>query len=77
MLKLVIIDQTDHGTIFNDFLHVELCRGRIIEEKCHKAKGVGKESFQSYEISFVKFTLLQVISRLGKYWNIIHFTDFL
>lgn len=64
MLKLVIIDETDYGMIFNDSLHVELCRGRIIEEKHYKAKGVRKESFQSYQISFVKFTLFQVISRL-------------
>lgn len=64
VLKLVIKDQTDYGMIFNDFLHVELCRGRIIEEKHYKAKGVGKESFQSYEISFVKFTSLRVIFRL-------------
>ena len=33
VLKLVIIDQTDYGMIFNDFLHVELCRGRIEEKR--------------------------------------------
>lgn len=46
MLKLVIRDQTDYGMMFKDFLCVELCRGRIIEEQHYKAKGVGMESFQ-------------------------------
>lgn len=65
MLKLVIAVWMDYGATFNDSLHGELCRLRIIEEKHYKTKGKGKESFQvSSEISSVRFTLLRVISRL-------------
>lgn len=65
MLKLVIRGWINCRATLNNFLHVELCGPRIM--KININKGKGKESFQSYEISSVKFTLLNVISRFQKY----------